>query len=914
MIEIKNLIKKYDDEVIFNYLDITFKDGLTIILGKSGSGKTTLLNLISNLDPLYQGQIIIDGIDIKDVEDKELFRYQTFSFIYQDYLLFNELTIFANLSFYESSPVKIKEVLSFCNLDLSLKRKVSSLSGGEKQRLAIARAILSQGKIILGDEITGSLDRDNSHKIFALLKKLSLEKRIILITHDRELAYLYGDNIYEIKDKKLVNLKISKEKINYPSLEKNKSNNLSIKYIFTYIKEHFIQKKNRNLILISITVLGLVLVSLSLMLTSLTINDLVSSLGSYYNESSYALLKELDQGINEAYSLDRESVEMIKNEHDTVEEVGTFYITYFPGFLEESYMSFKEGNYPINFYELNILSINEYQNYYDLGLDEEKLSYDEIILKLRKKDIKRIADSLGIDDNVYSLNNYLKTEQTSIEFYFKNSQWSYEDTITLSLKKVIEGDDIGIVHSSLDFSEHLFEEKMHYQSSNDLFSHEEVPWTLKKVYYLQVKKNQSLNLLKSLCKDISYQDYSFDLIDSNYISYLSKGEHLDKIMVYCQSKDNPSLAELNSIVEEENLDNYLYSVNETYQVLNQLNLESFTYSTLIFNNEDACLKFINEHEISEENYIYSPPLLDNTYSSYLQGGIGTLNLQQSLKYQPCQNKTFLEGNVPLNYQELAISLGASKILFPNLDTSEVLGKNIYFTILRNVYYDSISYSYFWEYVKIKISGIIDDDEIKIYSFDDFNIFFYIDNFAYNFLELNLNGIKFTSPKSPEEYLQYLERKYLDYSIANPSFEINSSLDQMIKYLKMVMLFFGLLIALSSAFLSFLFSKMFLNENGKEIALFKAFGISRKSLKYIFMANCLLVGLLSFVNSSIVILFLEIFLTKDLNYLLSNDFWTIYLEGTMVNLILTILSNLLVYIFNSNKLKNILPLDYIKSKE
>lgn len=914
MIEIKNLIKKYDDEVIFNYLDITFKDGLTIILGKSGSGKTTLLNLISNLDPLYQGQIIIDGIDIKDVEDKDLFRYQTFSFIYQDYLLFNELTIFANLSFYESSPFKIKEVLSFCNLDLSLKRKVSSLSGGEKQRLAIARAILSQGKIILGDEISGSLDRDNSHKIFALLKKLSLEKRIILITHDRELAYLYGDNIYEIKDKKLVNLKISKEKVNYPSLENNKSNNLSIKYIFTYIKEHFIQKKNRNLILISITVLGLVLVSLSLMLTSLTINDLVSSLGSYYNESSYALLKELDQGINEAYSLDRESVEMIKNEHDTVEEVGTFYVTYFPGFLEESYMSFKEGNYPINFYELNILSINEYQNYYDLGLDEEKLSYDEIILKLRKKDIKRIADSLDIDDNVYSLNNYLKTQQTSIEFYFKNSQWSYEDTITLSLKKVIEGEDIGIVHSSLDFSAHLFEEKMHYQSSNDLFSHEEVPWTLKKVYYLQVKKNQSLNLLKSLCKDISYQDYSFDLIDSNYISYLSKGEHLDKIMVYCQSKDNPSLAELNSIVEEENLDDYLYSVNETYQVLNQLNLESFTYSTLIFNNEDACLRFINEHEISEENYIYSPPLLDNTYSSYLQGGIGTLNLQQSLKYQPCQNKTFLEGNVPLNYQELAISLGASKILFPNLDTSEVLGKNIYFTILRNVYYDSISYSYFWEYVKIKISGIIDDDEIKIYSFDDFNIFFYIDNFAYNFLELNLNGIKFTSPKSPEEYLQYLERKYLDYSIANPSFEINSSLDQMIKYLKMVMLFFGLLIALSSAFLSFLFSKMFLNENGKEIALFKAFGISRKSLKYIFMANCLLVGLLSFVNSSIVILFLEIFLTKDLNYLLSNDFWTIYLEGTMVNLILTILSNLLVYIFNSNKLKNILPLDYIKSKE
>lgn len=914
MIEIKNLIKKYDDEVIFNYLDVTFKDGLTIILGKSGSGKTTLLNLISNLDPLYQGQIIIDGIDIKDVEDKDLFRYQTFSFIYQDYLLFNELTILANLSFYESSTVKIKEVLSFCNLDLPLKRKVSSLSGGEKQRLAIARAILSQGKNILGDEISGSLDRDNSHKIFALLKKLSLEKRIILITHDRELAYLYGDNIYEIKDKKLVNLKISKEKINYPSLENNKSNNLSIKYIFTYIKEHFIQKKNRNLILISITVLGLVLVSLSLMLTSLTINDLVSSLGSYYNESSYALLKELDSGINEAYSLDKESVESIKNEHDAVEEVGTFYTTYFPGFLEESYMSFKEGKYPINFYELNILSINEYQNYYDLGLDEEKLSYDEIILKLRKKDIKRIADSLGIDDNVYSLNNYLKTEQTSIEFYFKNSQWSYEDTITLSLKKVIEGEDIGIVHSSLDFSEHLFEEKMHYQSSNDLLSHEEVPWTLKKVYYLQVKNNQSLNLLKSLCKDISYQDYSFDLIDSNYISYLSKGEHLDKIMVYYQSKDNPSLAELNSIIKDENLDNYLYSVNETYQVLNQLNLESFTYSTLIFNNEDACLRFINEHEISEENYIYSPPLLDNTYSSYLQGGIGTLNLQQSLKYQPCQNKTFLEGNVPLNYQELAISLGASKILFPNLDTSEVLGKNIYFTILRNVYYDSISYSYFWEYVKIKISGIIDDDEIKIYSFDDFNIFFYIDNFAYNFLELNLNGIKFTSPKSPEEYLQYLERKYLDYSIANPSFEINSSLDQMIKYLKMVMLFFGLLIALSSAFLSFLFSKMFLNENGKEIALFKAFGISHKSLKCIFLANCLLVGLLSFVNSSIAILFLEIFLTKDLNYLLSNDFWSIYLEGTMVNLILTILSNLLVYIFNSKKLKNILPLDYIKSKE
>lgn len=183
--------------------------GMVFILGKSGSGKSTLLHLLGGLDAPTGGVITVDGVSMEMFKqaDYDAYRNGYVGFVFQDFNLLNDFNVRDNvalalqLSNEEQIDAKVKDALTKVELsETYLTRRVGELSGGERQRVAIARSIIKDSRLILADEPTGNLDSKTGESIWNILKNLSKQKLVVVVSHDRESATKYGDRIIEISD------------------------------------------------------------------------------------------------------------------------------------------------------------------------------------------------------------------------------------------------------------------------------------------------------------------------------------------------------------------------------------------------------------------------------------------------------------------------------------------------------------------------------------------------------------------------------------------------------------------------------------------------------------------------------------------------------------------------------------------
>lgn len=200
-IEVLNVTKKFGKRYIFKNINLSVEDGEFIaIVGPSGCGKSTLLNMIGLLESSDSGQIKLKGKEIPKIESKRatMLRRNTINYLFQSFALITDMTIYDNLFLAmkflnitnKEKDIRIKEILKKVNLEELKDEKVSTLSGGEQQRVALARTILKPGDIILADEPTGSLDSVSAEIAFNLIKDLSKQykKTVMMVTHSERLA------------------------------------------------------------------------------------------------------------------------------------------------------------------------------------------------------------------------------------------------------------------------------------------------------------------------------------------------------------------------------------------------------------------------------------------------------------------------------------------------------------------------------------------------------------------------------------------------------------------------------------------------------------------------------------------------------------------------------------------------------
>ena len=327
MIELKEVCKVYKSKsgesfkALDNFSYSFLNHGLVGIYGDSGCGKTTLLNLIGGIDTLTSGDILIDNKSLTKFKNKELdaYRNQEIGFIFQDDNLIDNLNVFENvslaLSLRKINRKRREELVSESLKEVGIldkeKKYPSELSGGEKQRVTIARALIKKPRIILADEPTGSLDKENSFEIMKILKELSKKYLVIVVSHDENLLNEFSDEIVKIAKGEIVETRTI-NKINDEKDLKKKENKLTSLKVYDGFK---LSLKN-----ISYKKFKTFIVSLTL---SLSIASLGLVLGIQNGVTSY--IKTLESETLSRYPVSIEPTGLITNDiFELAENEGSF--------------------------------------------------------------------------------------------------------------------------------------------------------------------------------------------------------------------------------------------------------------------------------------------------------------------------------------------------------------------------------------------------------------------------------------------------------------------------------------------------------------------------------------------------------------------------------------------------------------
>lgn len=189
MIEIKNMTKSFDEKILFKDFNLIINDGeFVVFAGKSGCGKSTILNIIGGLERVDKGSMLVDGVDICKRVNKKRYFSDCVNFLFQNFALVESKTVKENLNMIPKKSrenISIKEALESVGIADKIDTKVYKLSGGEQQRVALARVILKKCKIILADEPTGSLDNENAQVVLNTLLEMNRKgKTVVLVTHN----------------------------------------------------------------------------------------------------------------------------------------------------------------------------------------------------------------------------------------------------------------------------------------------------------------------------------------------------------------------------------------------------------------------------------------------------------------------------------------------------------------------------------------------------------------------------------------------------------------------------------------------------------------------------------------------------------------------------------------------------------
>ena len=362
ILRISNIKKKFvideqKENVVLNNISLMFaNNGLYSIVGKSGSGKSTLLNLIALMEEPTNGAIYFNNENIFDFKEqrKNEYRNKDIGFIFQHYHLLENESVLFNIMLpalimgksQKEAEFATKNLLNSVNFNKNLyEKKCCDLSGGEKERVAILRAIINDPKIILADEPTGALDSKNSLIFMEMLKEISKTRLVILVSHNDKLVKKYSDSIIYLKDGHIDSIK-DKKKIKYvDSVKKKTHHHKKNNWIRHLSISNFKRRLKRNVVSIVSLVIGLV--------SSMLIIGFANGSKDSIKKSSYL---QLDYGVTTFYkettqSIPGSKISLVKMNRPNEEElkemerkIESFYIEPNADMLLPSYPNVKSGD------------------------------------------------------------------------------------------------------------------------------------------------------------------------------------------------------------------------------------------------------------------------------------------------------------------------------------------------------------------------------------------------------------------------------------------------------------------------------------------------------------------------------------------------------------------------------------------
>jgi ABC-type lipoprotein export system ATPase subunit len=886
-LEIHNLNKSFNGQKIIENLNFSFLENKIYgICGESGCGKTTLLNLLSLIEkPDKDSEIFYDNknLVILSDEEKRNFRLKNIGFIFQSFDLFNDDTVFNNIALVIDSISrfsaqmkrrKIIEVLKLVDLEKLEKKYVKDLSGGEKQRVAIARALVNNPKIIFADEPTGSLDETNSRIIFEILRKISANCTVICVSHDRDLVERYCDSILLFNNRKLEETKSNNEegknRKNFLMIEriKKEKGELSYGFIFRHFYTSMKNKKIRFMISSILLSISLFSIGLSTFLKEGISSSLKESFSTIINENTLILKKKNNiRGIVDYNSSSIDEVkEALTDYKSDIDYYGVNYLVNFENF-------FKDLNYvydvsrPISklMDGFNARSFNEFK--YLKNLDNvinifpnnmEKLMNDEVIISMNYAQMKTECEYLQIARSFESLGEYIKTGNFVINLSLSNHDWNYNDNVSFKVRGVIVANESNIYHTNNLFNEDLFEKKMMFPTSLNLRKNEELPWIMKKIYYLKTKDFQSI-FLNKVSHDNRYKDFLFDSDNEIYSPRTCKFNepcYTNKVYLYHVFRDDLPLGLTKTINNlNSKFSQYYYSTNAGYINLGTQLFSGFaspTYFSLEINKLNDLIDASSRVSTSNLDKIKIPSLVISSSATSL----GENNVRFSTKYTELIN-----GRKPSKANEIVISNGMNKLLGGNS-----INKDLFLAILnKSIEENGIIKNYF-KVIKINIVGITNSEKILFYQDGDFSLSLFRDLFQFSTFNLIVNSIVYEMDSKMNQVEVDTLNKILDnYEFVNPLDDFETGINETMNYLEYILIALSVVTLISSISLILIINYIEILESKRDYAILFVLGYSFKEILKMQFINTFLPNLFSYFFGC-----LSIFMTSNvLSKILSN---------------------------------------------
>ena len=934
MIKINNLSKCYDSRKVLKNISFEFKEkGIYVIYGPSGSGKTTLLNCIAGLTDFY-GLIQVNRQNIETLNDDDLSRLRltTYGFVFQDFKLFETETVLANLLFpletlYSMSKSqklrKCRDLLALVSLPEKEKQIVHKLSGGEKQRVAIARSLINDPSVLLCDEPTGALDEKTGIEIMDILKRISKRSTVIMVSHDQSLTRKYADVIIEMDNGEITNIteqRRESENQNHLSVLDNGVKNDKAKITDSFLIRHTFhtmkQKKLRTGLCYTMTSLGLIGVGLAFALSSTIADNIKQAYREVVDENSIIVsLKDKNSSIQGQYAANYFEVNDIKETYpEYIDDIGaTYYCNFEKFFNDRNELAFTKGYRRSVIPGFSARHINEFEWLEDIDTkvypkDIQSLKDDEIIIGLDYVTLRDLCFELQIDRNINSLSNYLLGNTLDVYFDLANYDWNYDDQQLLTIKGFTLENSLKIYHSNHLWNEYMFEEMMRFPVNDALSIKDNVPWVMKKIYYLKAHENRD-KLLNLLLNEKDMDKYLFEIADEMFYPWLYYGksiEERDRIHVFTNTVAHIPNWHVDYFMQNDsNLITPIYGNSSGFLIYPESLMMGFSKTMYFSKDEEQINEIVDKFTSKNKDGFFEESLPNGVLS-----GNYAKSLQNGVRFEVIDGKTLQKGAKPDTLNEIVVSTA-----FAEQCGIQDINETIYITTARREALTNNG-GVISDYVVVPlvVTGYINSNKSCIYHEKNWTTLFYQCKIGISAYELQTTSISFSLRNSNkiEESLNLFKKGFPDYNAVNPLCDVNESVDTVCFYITIVLIIFSFVATLISILLLTICNYLYILEGKKDIALARCIGVNKKESRKFLYYHSLIQCFVSFAVACVELFMFSLLANLEIGSALSMNFHFSFNPIAFLPMFVLALSIALISsFFMSRRINKINPIDALK---
>ena len=851
---LQNLSKIIDGRDIFRQVSFSFPHhGLIAVVGESGCGKSTLLDVIAGIDVSYEGDVFVKGHLIKSrtEDERSAFRLSTFGIIRQSYDLLELDSAFSNVMLpLEGMGVKpslakrkVKEMLRYVELESKAKQTVNTLSGGEKQRIALARALVGDPPIVLADEPTGALDHQNAVRVMEILSSYAQKHLVILVSHDRALCEQYASTILLLEEGglRVIKEKDTGEKENQTSfLTFTPSKEPQVSFsLFSWLPHafHVLQEK-KGRTLLALTILSFALLSLG---TSFYVKrDLQGQLHDAFSSLSGIEGIVMENAVSNETTFGRViaasegTVLSLKERYSSFfRDHGLMYSCAFEHFFvdanELTYDSFGQKKILPGF---GVRSLNEYRWLEDSShpIYPERptvMESEQVILGLPYATMTQLALGLQVKRDYVSLGEALKKKPLSLFLELANDAYGYADTQLLIAIGVTEDPVPTLYHSSRLWNETMFESRMGFPTADE--SNPSLPWLLQKNYYLLPKESKEVFFAKAaengLLDEFVFERNSYDYDHSHESK--NQATASDKLFVYQADKNALSYSDIEKIRNQ-----YAFS---SYAVLGESSYCSFPaalthgFASPFFLSDDRNALETVTDACSRLPLALPFPEVERPRNVVM--GHYRKRRQDTVTFSS-DIPSLLTGERPSKIHEICISSS----LYQKLNREPVL----YAGGLVSSYAEGETLFQEYRTAKLFVTGIVEENYDVIYGLPRWCIDYWRDNFGMSsFLLEPKKAIFYLSEKERLPVLKQLQKQYPSYRFTDPSRLAEESIASVLQYVNVALEAASLLALGTAGFLLLVTTILLTFEHKKQGKMLFELGVARPFIADFYGASLLL---------------------------------------------------------------------------